>query len=192
MRLSESWLRYVGLLGFIIPVVLFSSIFIAISQSPWFDWELNNLSDLGYGEAADVFNNGLMVSAVLAMVFASGLVLTFRRRPIALTGAVLFFAAGITLFGIGAYPDTPYGSEIHMQFSIATFIIFPIGLLVFSADAFKKKVWWFGAFSVALALTTAFSWAFGWEGIAIPETILGLTISSWAMVQGTRLFLGRV
>ncbi len=184
-------MRYVGILGFIIPVVLFSSIFIAISESPGFDWYLHNLSDLGYGPAADVFNNGLMVTAVLVMVFATGLALTLRKRPIALTGAVIMFAAGITLFGVGAYSDALETSEIHTLFSLATFAIFPISLFVFSADAFKEKVWWFVALSVALALITTFSWTLGWGGIAIPETILGLTMSTWAMVQGVRLLLRR-
>ncbi len=191
VRLGEGWLRYAGLLGFLIPVVLFSSIFIAISESPGFDWELNNLSDLGYGPAADVFNNGLMASGALVVVFAAALAMALRKRPIAMTAAVVMLVAGITLFGIGAVPDTPFGDDLHMQFSLATFAIFPISLFVFSADAFKERVWWFLGLSVALALITTLSWTLGWDGIAIPETILGLTMSTWAIVQGVRLLLRR-
>jgi len=190
MLAGKRMLRIAGLCGVATPVVAFLCIFLAISLSPWFSWSANALSDLGVGEAASVFNSGLMAGGILTMVFAAGLSMAFRGRALGRVGAVLLFFDAIALFGIGLFSEA--AGVIHLYFSVAFFVLFPISLFLLGASAIVAGSKKFGIFTIAAGILAALPWAFSWEGVAIPETISALVASTWSVTQGARLYLGRV
>jgi hypothetical membrane protein len=183
-------LRITGLCGVATPVVAFLCIFLAIFLSPWFSWSANALSDLGVGEAAWVFNSALMVAGILTMIFAAGLSMAFRGRALGRVGAVLLFFDAIALFGIGLFSEA--AGVIHLYFSVAFFVLFPLSLFLLGASAIVAGSRKFGIFTIAAGILAALPWAFSWEGVAIPETISALVASTWSVTQGARLYLGRV
>ncbi len=189
MLTSKNILRIAGLCGIAAPLVAFSCIFIAISLSPWFNWSANALSDLGVREGAWVFNSGLITAGVLSMVFAAGLWMAFKEQVIGRAGVVLFFIDAFALFGIGVFSEA--AGAIHMYFSVAFFVLFPLSLLLLSAGAIVAGSLKFGSFTIAAGVVAAIPWAFSWDGVAIPETISALAASVWSVAQGVRLYLGQ-
>jgi len=71
------WLKISGACGILTPIVAFTCIFLAIASYPEFSWTGNALSDLGVqeGVTAVLFNSGLIFSGILALIFASGLLI---------------------------------------------------------------------------------------------------------------------
>ncbi|TKJ26711.1 MAG: hypothetical protein CEE41_01765 [Hadesarchaea archaeon B3_Hades] len=184
----KKMLRIAGLCGIAAPVVAFSLIFLAISLSPWFSWTANALSDLGVGEADFVFNSGLIAGGILTMVFAAGLLTIFRGRPLGRVGAALLFMDAIALLGIGVFSEA--AGDIHSYFSVAFFVLFPISLFLLGAGAVMVGSKRFGSFTIVDGVLAALPWAFGWDGVAIPEAISALVASIWIMAEGARLYLG--
>lgn len=188
MLARKKWLRLAGLCGVAAPAVAFSLIFLAISLSPWFSWSANALSDLGVGEAAWVFNSGLMAGGILTMVFAAGLLITFRGRALGRVGAVLLFFDAVALFGIGLFSEA--AGEIHSYFSVTFFVLFPISLFLLGAGAVMVGSKKFGSFTIVDGILAALPWAFSWDGVAIPEAISALVASIWIIAEGARIYLG--
>jgi len=185
---GKTGLRVAGLCGVIAPVAAFSFIFIAISLSPWFSWTANALSDLGVGEAAWVFNSGLMVSGVLAAVFGAGLWAAHRGQGLGRAGSVLFFAAAVALFGIGLFSEA--AGPIHGYFSVAFFVLLPLALFVLGAGSIMAGFRWFGSLTILAGVLAGIPWAFSWDGVAIPEAISALVVSVWVVAEGARLYPG--
>ena len=188
MLARKKWLGLAGLCGVAAPVVALSLIFLAVSISPWFSWSANALSDLGVGEAAWVFNSGLMTGGILTMVFAAGLLTTFRGRALRRVGAVLLFFDAVALFGIGLFSEA--AGDIHSYFSVAFFVLFPLSLFLLGAGAVMVGSKKFGSFTIVDGVLAALPWAFSWDGVAIPEAISALVASIWIMAEGTRIYLG--
>jgi hypothetical membrane protein len=187
MLTSKNILRIAGLCGIAAPPVAFSCIFLAVSLSPWFSWSANALSDLGMREGAWVFNSGLIATGVLSMVFAVGLWMAFKGQVIGRAGAVLLLTDAFALFGIGVFSEA--AGAIHMYFSVAFFVLFPLSLFLFGASAIVAGSWKLGFFTIAAGVVAAIPWVFRWNGVAIPELISALAASSWSMVRGVRLYL---
>ncbi len=188
MLTRKKKLRVAGLCGVAAPAVGLSCIFLAISLSPWFSWTANALSDLGVGEAAWVFNSGLMASGILMMVFAAGLLVAFGGRALRRVGAVFFFFDAVALFGIGLFSEA--AGDIHSYFSVAFFVLLPLSLFLLGASAVMAESKKFGSFTIVNGILAALPWAFSWDGVAIPEAISALVASIWIMAEGARLYLG--
>ena len=185
MLARKKWLGLAGLCGVATPAVALSFIFLAISLSPWFSWTANALSDLGVGEAAWVFNSGLMAGGILTMVFAAGLLVAFGGRALGRVGAVLLFLDAIALLGIGVFSEA--AGDIHSYFSVAFFVLLPLSLFLLGADAVMVGSKKFGSFTIVDGALVILPWAFGWDGVAIPEAISALVASIWIMAEGVRL-----
>jgi len=185
MLARKKWLGLAGLCGVAAPVVALSLIFLAVSISPWFSWSANALSDLGVGEAAWVFNSGLMAGGILTMVFAAGLLVAFRGRVLRRVGAVLLFFDAVALFGIGLFSEA--AGDIHFYFSVAFFVLLPLSLFLLGAGAVMAGSKKFGSFTIVDGILVALPWAFSWDGVAIPEAISALVASVWIVAEGARL-----
>lgn len=186
MLVGKKMLRIAGLCGIVIPLVAFSCIFLAVSLSPWFSWSANALSDLGVREAAWIFNSGLIVAGILSMIFAAGLCATLREQVIGRAGAMLLLISSFALFGIGVFSEA--AGTIHLYFSVAFFMLFPLSLFLLGGGAIVAGSWKLGFFTIAAGVVAAIPWAFRWDGVAIPELISALAASSWSMVRGVRLY----
>ena len=92
--------RLAGICGILIPVVVFTSILLALAGAPWFRWTNNALSELGVeGVSAFFFNNGLILGGILAFIFSIGLMRTLKKK----TGAYILAASSLALIGVGLF-----------------------------------------------------------------------------------------
>lgn len=183
-------MKVAGVFGLLVSMVVFSSVLIAISQSPWFNWTTNALSDLGVGGAAAIFNSGLIAGGVLMMVFAVGLLIAFKRAP-ARVGAVLLLVDAIFLSCIGVF--TMAAGDVHFYVSVAFFVLFPISLWLIGAGAILAGSKVFGIVTILVGLLSGIPWAFilYWSGWAIPEALSAIVAFVWVAVEGVMLCLGR-
>ena len=95
--------KIAGLCGIMGPLLSLLFISLVISNSLfWFTWKENALSDLAGTQAtttvATIFNSGLIIGAVLSIIFAVGLMQTLQKRIIGFIGTLILLLADISLF----------------------------------------------------------------------------------------------
>lgn len=182
-------LRIAGLCGVIGPIISLSFIALAIAYSPWFNWFKNALSDLGVGEAALIFNSGLIVGGVLNTIFAFGLMQILRKQVLGLLGASILILSAISLCAIGVFPES--AGRIHLYVSISFFALLAISLLIIGAalvqDSSQRYLGLYSILTVVVAAIAAV--AVPHQGAAIPEIIGSLAASVWSIVFSIKLFM---
>lgn len=147
------------------------------------------MSDLGVQEGitAPLFSYGLIISGILALVFASGLFTILRSQILGKVGAFVFLLATAALVAIGIFPENI--KPMHYYASVAFFALFPVAMLFLVVAFLQMHKAKSGLFTLAVALTAASPWAvqFAIEyvpNVAIPETISALSASTWATILG--------
>ena len=189
---TEAWLKISGVSGILTPIVAFTCIFLAIAFYPQFSWTENALSDLGFGKGVStiVFNSGLVTGGILALLFASGLLVFLRDNVLGRIGAFIFVLATLALTAIGIFPENV--KPMHYYVSVVFFVISPISMFVIGTAfllAAKVKM---GVFTFLVAIAAAVVWIIQWtigfgSNVAIPETLSALSASMWAIVLGFKM-----
>jgi len=177
--------KIAGFCGILIPIVIFTFIGLAISQSPWFRWTDHALSDLGVeGISAFLFNNGIILSGILAFVFSLGLIKELSNKA----GAYLFSLSSLALIGIGIWPENI--DTLHSITSAAFFVLIALFLIVtgftIKQDQFERSM---GSLAIIFAVLAIGSTAFliFWKGIAIPESFSCFPAFVWCMIFGIKM-----
>ncbi len=181
-------LKTAGICGLAAPAVSLVCIFAAISLSPWFSWAGNALSDLGVGEAAWLFNSGLVAGGVLTTVFALGLFIPYQDQARRF-GALLFFFSALSLVGIGIFSEA--AGRTHFYFSVAFFALLALSLMIIGIGSIVARSRKFGVLTLAIGAVAALPWAFPWGAVAVPELISALAGSVWAAIHGAQFLRGR-
>jgi hypothetical membrane protein len=183
--------------GIATPVIAFTLIFLAVLTYPQFSWTSNALSDLGVipGITAILFNFGLIVSGLLSLIFAYGLIKFLNKNVIGKAGAIAFGAASLALEGIGWAPENVHTFNFpwHIFFSVAFFTLVPIALLgiaIYFLLVHEKQL---AGFTLLIAIVAAAPWVLYFfvqyvPGVAIPELISALAASAWAITIGWRMY----
>ena len=183
-----NWLKISGISGIIAPPIAFTLILLAIAYSPNFSWTENALSDLGVqeGVTAVLFNNGLKISGVLAILFATGLFTFLKENLLGRIGAFVFVIDAFALTAIGIFPENV--EPIHFYASVTFFVLFPISMFFLGAAFLRMSKMKLGFFTFIVAIVAAVVWAipFG-EGVAIPEALSALSASAWSIVLGFKM-----
>jgi len=181
-------LKTAGLFGVIGPLFSLSFISLAIAYSPWFNWFMNALSDLGVREAAALFNSGLIIGGVLTTVFAIGLMKILRKQVLGLLGTYTLILSTIHLCAIGVFPES--AGRIHFYVSVAFFELLALSLLLIGAALMQESSQrYLGLFSILTVVVAGVAAGLvPHEGAAIPETIGALAASVWSVVFGIKLF----
>jgi len=185
---AKTWYRVAGVSGILAPFVAFTCILLAIAYSPEFSWAENALSDLGVqqGVTAVLFNSGLIISGLLTLVFSLGLLLYPRGKILGKIGASILVLDALALTAIGVFPENV--KPAHLYASVTFFVLFPISLLFIGVAFLQISQKSFGLFTFSAATVAALVWAIPHGGgIAIPETIAALSVSTWSIVLGFRL-----
>jgi hypothetical membrane protein len=184
--------RTAGICGIAAAIVSLSSVFIAISLSPWFTWTGSWLSDLGRrAPEAVVFNSGLIAGGILALLFSAGA----RKAPIfRKTGGMLaisiFSLAAISLCGVGILPVSVGFS--HTVFSFFFFVLSTLSLLLIGNLMRKSGMKRMGVLIIALGIASAASFPFFFVqrpfGMnAVIEIIASLSMSVFTALAGVSL-----
>ncbi len=118
------WLMFFGIIG---PIVAISFVIIDTLISPWYTWSKNALSDLGVHTDSFLFNGGLLFEAATNVLFVIGLKkLKLASTPV----SVLLIVSGLALGLVGIFNE--HHEPFHLIFALIYFILFPIGIIIFS------------------------------------------------------------
>jgi hypothetical membrane protein len=184
-------LKVAGLCGVAGPIISLLFIAIAITYSPWFDWFKNALSDLGVGEAALIFNSGLIIGGVLTTVFAVGLAQIFKKQVLGFLGSFTTVLSSISLLAIGVFPES--AGRIHFYVSVSFFALLVVSLFLIGAQLIRESPQrYFGVFSILTGVVAGVAWAIPHEGVAIPEITAAFAGSAWSIILGIRILQGRI
>jgi len=187
-----AWLKISGISGIVTPIVAFTFISLAVTSYPQFSWMENALSDLGVQEGATavLFNSGLVIGGILALVFASGLFIFLREKILGRIGAFLLVLDVLALIAIGIFPSNV--KPMHHYASVAFFVLFPVSMIVLGATFLFMAEVKMGLFTFLVAMVVAVVWMIQWtirfgSDVAIPETLSALSASTWSMVLGFKM-----
>jgi hypothetical membrane protein len=174
-----------GICGIFTPIIIFSSIALAMLDASWFRWTHNALSDLGIeGLSAFFFNNGIILGGLLIVVFSIGLTRILKNK----TGAYILLISSLAFIGAGVFPKTEFtlhfiSSSIFFIFLTAS--LFVIGLSLKNEDSDQTM----GIIAIFLGIIACSSIIFQnfLKGIAIPEAIVCFPAFIWFMIFGIKL-----
>lgn len=184
---------YIGILSFLIA---WTSIGSAIMISNCFNWSENALSDLGdwitackgIEECIDscnrlsepIFNYGLIVSGIMFSLVSLGLIGKGRIYPYVL------FTTAICLSLIGIFPER-YKPH-HYIFSVAFFLLFLASMITYTIVESTGKNRLLSIMFIIIGILGVLTYIFiKWNiiyglGISVPETMLALPGSLWAIM----------
>ncbi len=193
MGFKNAWmLRLCGVCGIIAPIDVFTCILLAINYAPQFSWTDNALSDLGVTEGitAPLFNYGLIIGGVVALVFAVGLFTFLNGKALSKIGVFFLVMTTLALISIGVFPENI--KPTHYYVSVAFFLLFPVSMLVHAAAFLLSNKKRMGLFTLFVAMVAAAPWILYFatrfvEGVAIPETVSAISASAWLMVLGSKM-----
>jgi hypothetical membrane protein len=122
-----------GAIAGIIGVFEFSVMWIsaAIADGHWVLGEMT-LSELGgKGRAGAVlFNTGVIVEAILALVFAFGLYKALGKTALSRVAAIGLFAACLALLGVGLFPISTGTPHTMASYAFFGLVVIAIALLI--------------------------------------------------------------
>jgi len=217
-HIREHPMRVPGICGVLAPIIGFVGMLFATQLYSDFSWFDNALSDLGVveGLTASLFNYGLIISGVLALIFGLGL-FAFPRKTVVETntvtskaaiqsrtrakravtkvlgivGALIFVAGALALTLTGIYPES--AKPMHYYSSVAFFVLIPVSMFVISAKFLLSSRVRMGLFAFIAAACAGIVWLVQFTvrpvaGDAIAETLSALAVSAWIVVLGFKMY----
>ena len=188
--------RTLGFIGIIAPLIAWLCIGLAIGVSNCFDWRENALSDLGDWVTAcggikqcidscnrlsePIFNYGLIFSGILLTLTAIGLVGKGRIYPYTL------IATAVSLSFIGVFPER-YRPH-HYIFSVTFFLLLLITMIIYAIVESKGKTRYLSILFIAIGILGVLTYILIEKdvihglGISVPETMIALPGSLWAVM----------
>lgn len=174
-----------ALFGVVGPLVAYFFIGASIMLSPWFSWRSNALSDLGHSVKSDVaplFNLGLLLAGFFIVIYS---ITTFRNH--ARYTSYCLSVSALTLQLIATF-DEVYGS-FHLIVSILFFVLISFASVTYAVEG--KSILALAAFIIGFGSWILYLAGIYSSGIALPETISSVATTSWIIVSGFRIYLGK-
>lgn len=173
--------------GILAPIIFLVFYLIAWSQSPWYEFGGDYLSDLGVGEGAWAFNSGDIIAGLLAIPFAFAIWHTLKPGWIPLSGSIACAIGGIALVGVGIFTED-YG-RTHYIVSVLFFLMAGLFQILLSWPLIKSpKTSKIGYVATALTMGTIIV-AASIGANPLSETIAVFEILIWVLIVGTQVFL---
>ena len=183
--------------GVVAAGVSLASVLLATMLSPDFAWTANALSNLGVpGTAAGtpttalLFNGGLIVGALVGLVFAFFLWRRAENRGKRVVAVLL----AVTLAAMGAIGVFPQGSPLHVPVAVAFFVlvtatIWADAVVVGGTDEGLRGAvaTWLGAANVGVWVIWAATGPVRRPGLALPEVVGALVFAIWILSTAIRL-----
>jgi hypothetical membrane protein len=176
-------LQLAGFFGMVAPLFGLMMVGMSIWISPWFNWSMNALSDLGVqGFESVVFNSGLAMTAALIMMFSTGLFEMTKGDIVGQMGSILYLLSCFLLLGIGIANETiePW----HYYVSVGFFVVLPLAVTVIGFFCFKRGMRFYALISWGAAVLAAAIWVLHWQSPAIPEALSVTYIAVWEVLLG--------
>ena len=207
--------RKFGLIGIASPIIGLLAVLVSIYFSPWFEWPIHALSDLGveqegrlisqFAQEGDTqiatwtFNGGMIVAGLLIAIFVYSTRKTITDNLMSKIAYSLIFIGGINLALVGVFPYS-VSDTIHLIVALIYFIFTPIGLIMIGVER-RTRDKNFAIFSIGSGIVSlvviggAVLGILGTpigtiypEGVAIPEFIEAVILGLWIGIAGIRVF----
>ena len=207
--------RKFGLIGIASPIIGLLAVLVSIYFSPWFEWPIHALSDLGVAQegrlisqfaqegdtqiATWTFNGGMIVAGLLIAIFVYSTRKTITDNLMSKIAYSLIFIGGINLALVGVFPYS-VSDTIHLIVALIYFIFTPIGLIMIGVER-RTRDKNFAIFSIGSGIVSlvviggAVLGILGTpigtiypEGVAIPEFIEAVILGLWICIAGIRVF----
>ncbi|MDH7509328.1 MAG: DUF998 domain-containing protein [Methanomassiliicoccales archaeon] len=176
-----------GLTGAIIFAIMW--IIAAMVDTNWVLGE-QTLSELGGDRPGRIFfNNGVIIEALLSIVFVFGLSKALRNDSLGKAGSAVFFLAAISLLGVGIFPITT--GIYHTVASYSFFGLSLIALIILIRPLRSSKV--FGAiFSIMTVVAIIISLGFlFFTNIPTAEAVAVICLLFWSSVISARMLTAK-
>ncbi|MBN1682980.1 DUF998 domain-containing protein [Candidatus Bathyarchaeota archaeon] len=179
--MNSKHLHFSAISGILSPIFGFFIVFIAISYAPWFSWTNNALSDLGrQGTEAIIFNNGLMITGSLILLFSRGLFEIAEKNFWGKLGSIIHVIASLSLFLIGLFNINI--NPWHFYVSVGFFVTLPIAIIIYSIFLYQNKMTFIALMGWIFSVTALLLWTFNWSSVAIPEAASAGLCSIWHFI----------
>jgi hypothetical membrane protein len=185
--LSTKIVKFSGGCGILVLIVFLTSLFFSIQQAPGFSWTENAISDLGKQDAMpSIFNNGLIVTGILLLLFSIGLSKELKDRH---TSPLFFGLSSIFLIAVGLIP---LPNIYHVLVSGLFFVAFSYAFLAFGISFYKdttsffRKIGIFAIFNLIIISISAIFLLF-LKGVAIPEMMVIVPGFFWCVLFGSKM-----
>jgi len=172
------------IVGILITLIFFSSLYYSITLVDWFDWRKNALSDLGNSVKSSVaaqFNFSLLLVGLLMILLA----LNYIRHSSKFSW-ILFAISGFLLQMVATF-DEVYG-RLHFLVSIAIFTSMGLTILADSIE-FRSKVM-LGIFILYTLIWPSYFFIKTYTGIltkaAVAEISSVILFMAWFILRCTK------
>ncbi len=182
-----------GIVGSILPLIL---IFIATVFEKTFSWNRNALSDIGISQTALLFNSALIISGLLNLLFALGLRNYFGNNKRLQRGVSLIIIGNVCLILVGLFTEN-YVIP-HTLVALGFLLLTAIGIIYIGSaerhNQFGKVSLVFGfAALIALFVPPLIAYIVNLQiGVAVPEFLESLMLSTWTFLVSLKLLQSRV
>jgi hypothetical membrane protein len=176
--------RVYALFGVIGPLLVYITIAVTLYFSPWFDWQINALSDMGHsvtGSAAFILNVGMLAAGFLMMLYA---LTVFKKH--AKYSSYCLLASSFFVQLLGTFNET-YG-QLHYAIAVPHFLLLSATSIVYSYE--KRSVFALATFLIVMLSWLIYSLNVFSIGIAVPETISKLVLA-WIMYSAIQIYRGK-
>jgi hypothetical membrane protein len=172
--------------GVLAPIIWFIFYLIAWSQSPWYEFGGNYLSDLGVGDGGWAFNTGDVVAGLLAIPFAVAVWKTLRPGWLPMLGSIFCAAGGVALAGVGIINQDIDG---HVEVTAAFFILALLYESFLALSLIRNEKTRIAGYVVSVLLIATLI-AGGIIGInPLSETMAVMEILVWTSIAGFQILV---
>jgi len=182
-----------GMSGILFPIIATIFIFISILLNrDWFSFSENALSDLGALSTPYnfVFNLGLIVSGIIAIIFALGLKKISNDDIFGKIGTTSFILGMIFLTSLGFLPT---GLPLHTEAAISFFVLTVLGIIFIGVSEIRSeesRIYGVYIFSIIILLLSSIALIANVPhdiGVAIPEAIASVGIAEFTITYSLRM-----
>jgi hypothetical membrane protein len=175
--------RLMGWFGVLSPILAAAIIYLSVGSTPGWSVTEETLSHLGSGGfGAVLFNNGLIMSGALMLLFGAGLYEYTAGDTVGRIGTGLYLlSAGLV---IGLSLATIEYQPIHNQVATALFVALPLSVAFTSVYSWRIGLSVYAVIGFAAAAVSAGVWVVAGGVTALVEAAALAPIALWQMALG--------
>lgn len=187
--------RFLLFFGIVGPFIAILFVVLDILLSPWYSWYTNALSDLGVHPYSFLFNGGLIFEAISNLIFA---IILRKLNYASPATAIILAVSGVSLGFVGIFNEN-YHLE-HLTFALIYFILFPIGIIMFSTNSragrgYSRALGYFaavvGLVFIIVGILQDFNVFSTGLGLGVYEFVEAVLLAIWAIYTASHYLVSK-